>query len=198
MKRVSLLPHILAVVLLAAGSITISSGQPTTAIPLDKGSYRVLFSPELGIPLKVDWMLRASDLGAVKREPSFKFKTDKDTPRPRVASALYTRSGYQRGHMCPAADRSATTALMRSTFIMSNICPMTQRLNTGKWKMTEDYARKVARTYGSCSIIAAPLFYPEDTTWIGGHRVAVPHAFFKILFSIDPVKVHGMYVYENR
>lgn len=198
MRKCSLFPNIMAVVLLAAASITNSSGQPTQTIHLDKGSYQVEYSPTLGIPMYVSWMVRPTDLGNIKRMPSFKFKTDKDTPRPRVASVLYTRSGYQRGHMCPAADRSATTALMRSTFIMSNIAPMTPNLNMGRWKMTEETARKVAKTYGACSIISAPIFFPWDTIWIGGHRIAVPHAFYKVLFTTDPVKVHGMYIFENK
>lgn len=198
MKRSNLIRRIVVAAILTAVCNTITMGQQSQTMRLDKGSYYVDYSPSLGIPMYVSWMVRPSDLGNVRREPTFKFKTDKDTPRPRVSSVLYTRSGFQRGHMCPAADRSATKALMRSTFVMSNVCPMTPGLNTGKWKMTEETARKVAKTFGGCSIISAPLFFPWDTIWIGGHRVAVPHAFFKILFTKEPQKVYGMYIFENK
>ena len=165
---------------------------------LDKGSFQVLFSNRLGIPKKVEYTVSPSDLGQVKRSPALKFKTDKDTPKPRVSSSMYSNSGFQRGHMCPAASRNATDALMRSTFIMSNVCPQTQVLNTGKWKMTENRERAVARQTGMCNVIAAPLFLLEDTLWIGNGRVAVPHMFYKMIYTSNPPHVYGWYIYENK
>ena len=175
-----------------------SIAQTTQTIHLDKGSYQVEFAPTLGIPTLVSWSVSDSDLGVTKRSPSFRFKTDKDTPRPRVTSSLYTNSGFQRGHMCPAADRSIDYKSMRSTFVMTNVCPMTSALNTGRWKAWEEKARRIARDKGQCFCIAAPFFFPCDTQWIGKHRVAVPHAFFKILYSKEPPRVYGMTLIENR
>lgn len=165
---------------------------------LDKGSFHVLFSNRLGIPKKVEYTVCPSDLGQAKRSPALKFKTDKDTPKPRVSSSMYSNSGFQRGHMCPAASRNATDALMRSTFIMSNVCPQTQVLNTGKWKMTENRERAVARQTGMCNVIAAPLFLPDDTLWIGNGRVAVPHMFYKMIYTSNPPRVYGWYIFENK
>ena len=165
---------------------------------LDKESFRVLFSNRLGIPKKVEYTVSPSDLGQVKRSPALKFKTDKDTPKPRVSSSMYSNSGFQRGHMCPAASRNATDALMRSTFIMSNVCPQAVKLNTGKWKMTETRERAVARQTGMCNVIAAPLFLPDDTLWIGNGRVAVPHMFYKMIYTSNPPHVYGWYIFENK
>ena len=141
------------------------------------------YDPGLGIPRQVAWSILPGDLGEVKRDPSFRFKADKAQPRPRVTSGLYAHSGYQRGHMCPAADRSASRRSMRSTFLMSNVCPMAPALNMGAWKSLEAQARKEAVTLGKCSVIAAPIFFPVDTAWIGRGRVAVPHAFFKRIWD---------------
>lgn len=172
-------------------------GRWARAQVLQKKSFRLEYNSSLGIPSFVSWAVTPADLGSVKRTPAFRFKTDGDTPRPRITSALYTRSGFQRGHMCPAGDRTATKADMKATFVMSNVCPMTAGLNTGAWKRVENLERSIALSQGRCSVIAAPLFYPQDTTWIGRHRVAVPHAFLKILFDSNPSRLYGMYVMNN-
>ena len=180
-------------------SILMANAQKVDPMPihLDKGWYQIDYRPDLGIPSKVSWMVRQSDLGTTKRKPTFRFRVDRNTPDPRITSALYTLSGYQRGHMCPAADRSVSKDAMLSTFVMSNICPMSPSINTGAWKITEERARFIARQVGCCSVIAAPLFFPWDTLRIGKGRIAVPHAFFKILFTSNPSRVFNWYIIEN-
>lgn len=165
---------------------------------LQNGSYSVEYRPDLGIPTRVDWMISDSLLGSVKRTPAYRFKADGRTPRPRITSALYTRSGYQRGHLCPAADRSASKDLMRSTFLMSNVCPMTPDINTGAWKVTEEEGRALARRGHRVNVTAGPLFFPQDTSWIGGHRVAVPHAFIKFMWTNDELKYYNFWIIENK
>lgn len=166
-------------------------------IRLSNQTYSVEYRPDLGIPTRVDWVLSDSFLGRTKRTPTMRFKTDSRTPRPRVTSALYTRSGYQRGHMCPAADRSVSKDLMEQTFVMSNVCPMTPALNTGAWKRTEEETRVLARQGRRVNVTAAPLFFPQDTSWIGGHRVAVPHAFAKFIWTDDSPKVFKYWIIKN-
>lgn len=167
-------------------------------LSLSNPTYSVEFRPDLGIPTRVDWMISDSLMGSVKRTPTFRFKTDGRTPRPRITSALYTRSGYQRGHLCPAADRSASKELMRSTFLMSNVCPMTPAINTGAWKITEETGRAIARKGHNVNVTAGALFFPKDTTWIGGHRVAVPHAFIKFLWTDDDLHYFNYWIIENK
>lgn len=166
-------------------------------VQLNRGSFQIEYNPALGIPTRVSWAVRPSDIGDTKREPSYRFKADAGTPRPRITSALYTGTGYHRGHMCPAGDRSRSKSAMKQTFVMSNVCPMTPTLNTGAWKRTENLERLLALSHGRCSVIAAPIFFPCDTTWIGDGRIAVPHAFFKIMFNSSPSRVYGLYVLPN-
>lgn len=156
------------------------------------------YDPGLGIPRMVAWSIRPEDIGKVKRDPSFKFKPDKSQPRPWVRSSHYNRSGYQRGHMCPAADRSADRSSMKSTFVMSNVCPMGARLNQQDWKILEIKAREQAKIFGTCSVLAAPIFFPADTPWIGNGRVAVPHAFFRAHVIPDHTSWRDIWILNNR
>lgn len=167
-------------------------------LSLSNPSYSVEYRPDLGIPTRVDWVISDSLMGSVKRTPTFRFKADRRTPRPRITSALYTRSGYQRGHMCPAADRSASKDLMRSTFLMSNVCPMTPAINTGAWKITEETGRALARQGHKVNVTAGALFFPQDTSWIGGHRVAVPHAFIKFMWTDDELHYYNFWIIGNK
>ena len=167
-------------------------------LSLVNSTYSVEYRPDIGIPTRVDWMISDSLMGSVKRTPTFRFKTDRRTPRPRITSALYTRSRYQRGHLCPAADRSASKDLMRSTFLMSNVCPMTPAVNTGAWKITEETGRALARRGHKVNVTAGPLFFPQDTTWIGGRRVAVPHAFIKFMWTEDDMHYFNFWIIENK
>lgn len=75
---------------------------------------------------------------------------------------------------------------------------MTPHLNAGAWKTIEDLERAKAQMHASCSVVAAPLFYPADTTWIGHGRVAVPHAFMKWLIVPGSKVKPELYIFENK
>lgn len=197
MKRKEIVSALVAILVFCLGACVQVLAQRAKVLMIDKGSYQVYYNPALGLPEVVLWRLTAGDIGSVKRDPSFRFKTDKDTPRPRVTSAMYTHSGYQRGHMCPAADRSASKDLMKSTFVMSNVAPMTPSLNTGAWKITENYGRQLLCQADTIQISASTIFFPKDTSWIGGGRVAVPHAFMKVITIPGEYDFCKIFILEN-
>lgn len=62
-----------------------------------------------------------------------KFMPDPELPEPRVVHKDYTKSGYDRGHMAPAADMKWSKQAMAESFYMSNICPQVGNLNRGDW-----------------------------------------------------------------
>lgn len=198
MKRTNIIELFLIALFLALFGKACFGWLQANAQSIHHDTFDVEYSNELGIPTQVRWSVKSSDLGQSKREPTWRFKADRDAPRPRITSALYTRSGYQRGHMCPAADRSGSKVAMRETFVMTNVCPQAPSLNTGAWKRTEIYERHIASTIGRCSVWAAPLFFPEDTAMIGRGRIAVPHAFMKVVFDSNPSRLYGIFVCRNR
>ena len=53
----------------------------------------------------------------------------------------YRGSGFDRGHLCPAADRSATSQDMDATFLMTNMVPQSPDLNRKTWVKLAEYAR---------------------------------------------------------
>lgn len=145
----------------------------------DIGRFSVEYRPDLLCPVEVTWQLCPDDLGNIKRERSFKFVSDSRVPMPRALSSDYAGTGFDRGHMCPAADRSSCLAAMRATFIMTNVCPQVPSLNRGEWKRAEEKARKYVRGGRSVIVRACALWFKADTLRIGANGVAVPHGFIR-------------------
>ena len=98
--------------------------------------YTVSFNPELNIPNWVAWELNSSKL-VEKESRAGHFYPDPDIPRGiAVETGDYSNSGYDRGHMCPAADNKWDKQAMRESFYMTNICPQHHNLNRGNWRTT--------------------------------------------------------------
>lgn len=163
------------------------------------GRYSVEYDTTLKIPRRVTWSLSSSDLGAEKRVSNMKFYPDDDIPGGSAKPSDYTRTGYDRGHMCPAADRSGSTCAMTATFSMANITPQAPALNRGAWKRIEDATRRYARGGHPVAVIADAVFWQADTLRIGRSRVAVPHAFVKTvrLLANDSIIYSGYFQNDN-
>lgn len=149
-------------------------------------------------PRLVSWVLHSSDLGINTREKNWKFIADVPSQLAIARHGDYTNSGYHRGHLCPAADRSWSTIAMKRTFRMSNVAPQVPTLNVGTWKATENICRRWAMQYDSILVMAIPLFVHRDTTFIGQHNVAVPHAFIKIACVAATDSLLATWFYWNK
>ena len=165
-------------------------------VVIHKPEYTSVYDLQLRCPRQVEWSLRSHDLGDSSREPAWKFKND--VPAGAARHQDYYNSGYDRGHLCPAQDRSAANAAMRATFTMSNIAPQVPALNRGPWKMSEVACRSLAIRYDSIQVVVVPLFLNRDTIFIGSHRLAVPHAFLKAAWNAANDSVIGCWFYFNK
>jgi endonuclease G len=122
-----------------------------------------VFSSEITTP-RTNKVARKNDFRADKRVP--KGPTPED----------YTNSGYDRGHMTPAAD-SNSDKQMSETFLMTNMTPQLPSVNRVAWRMLEDRVRSVPFTH---VITGAVYKYPAKT--IGKNKVPVPVALYKIAY----------------
>lgn len=110
----------------------------------------------------------------------------------------YTHSGYDRGHMYPAADAKWSAESMHECFTMANITPQVHALNGGAWKTLEDKERLWAKRDSSLIIVSGPVYQEEDNKRIGKAGVRVPSAYFKVILApyIDKPRAIG-FVYPN-
>jgi endonuclease G len=106
----------------------------------------------------------------------------------------YRKSGYDRGHLIPAADATWSEQAMSDTFYLSNMSPQEPSFNRGIWADLEAVVRNFAATEGSVYVVTGPIFYPEtQIATIGVNNVAVPDAYFKVVLDyVEPeVKAIG-------
>ncbi len=99
----------------------------------------------------------------------------------------YARSGYDRGHMTPAADMPSEEAQHQS-FSLANIVPQDRENNQHLWSGIEGATRHLANQRGELFVMTGPLFEGEQVQRING-RVFVPTHVFKAIY--DPVKKEG-------
>ncbi len=140
--------------------------------------YTVSYNRQWCLPNWVAYQLTAEEVaGTVPRGDDF-------VPDPMVVGRSattydYKHSGYDRGHMAPAADMKWSETAMDESFYLSNICPQNKNLNKGDWNDLEELARKWASKYGSIYIVCGPVVENNCKT-IGQNKVAVPKGFFKV------------------
>ena len=164
----------------------------------NNGYYTVDYDTQLLCPRQVSWMLKSNDIGNAPRSSSWKFKTDTWLKPYGITHEDYTHSGFHRGHMCPAQDRSLSPDSMKQTFFLSNVCAQLPSVNCGRWLESENICRALAIRYDSIYIVALPLFLHGDTLLVGPRNVAVPHAFVKLAYRITPDTLLGWWFVWNR
>ncbi|NLV52630.1 MAG: DNA/RNA non-specific endonuclease [Bacteroidales bacterium] len=119
----------------------------------------------------------------------------------RVESFDYNGSGYDRGHMCPAADNKNSQKAMEESFYMTNICPQDHNLNIGAWNDLEIQCREWARNYGTLYICCGPIFDGKQPKTIGSRhhmKIAVPDRFFKVILALGHTPKAIGFIYPNK
>lgn len=103
----------------------------------------------------------------------------------------YAKSGYDRGHLAPAADMSFSENTMQESFYYSNMSPQNPSFNRGIWKKAEEQTRAWAAEYDSLYIVTGPILSDSLPT-IGPNKVSVPKYYYKIILDLDPSHLTAM------
>jgi endonuclease G len=128
----------LAVVLLVASGLVAQD-----LVTIKHTNYTTTFSKSKRYPVLVQWETTKAMVGCptpLKRKDNFK-------PDPQLVDETniafyYVKSGYDRGHVMPAADNLCQTqAVQDECFYFSNMVAQTHRLNAGDWKSLETATR---------------------------------------------------------
>lgn len=107
--------------------------------------YAISYNRNKGIANWAAWRLTKEDLGEADRRNNFRPDGRLPGAWKKISPSYYSRSGYNRGHIVPSADRTQTPDANSSTFVMTNMTPQTPALNQGPWEKLERYSRSLAR-----------------------------------------------------
>lgn len=164
---------------------------PQKAILIERPGYTLEYD---GRTKNANWVyecLTADCLkGQVGRE-NFAFAEDPKIPKT-FQNTLedFRGSGYDRGHLAPAADHKRSSDEMRDTFYLSNMSPQVPQFNRGYWVKLEKYVRDLTRNSKFVHVTTGPLYLPTIEEQgkkfvkyqvIGKNNVAVPTHFFKVI-----------------
>lgn len=145
--------------------------------------YTLSYNNDLRVPNWVAYELLESEVITAYRSREDEFTPDPLVKGRQAYDRDYVGSGYDRGHMAPAADMRWSSQTMKECFYLSNVCPQNHNLNSGAWNDLEKQVRYEARYYKSVWVVCGPIFEYNSPRHIGKNHVAVPDSFFKALLA---------------
>ncbi len=127
-----------------------------------------------------------------KNERENDFRPD---PEVSTGSALpddYRGSGYDRGHLAPAADFKFSAPLMSESFFMSNMSPQEPDFNRGIWENLESRVRTWVKRDQVLYIVTGPVLKGEMSFIGKRNKVAVPPMYFKVVLDLKTPEVKAI------
>jgi endonuclease G len=166
-------------------------GLPATSYHITRTGYSVAYDPRTRNAIYVYEKLSSDCLNGRVCRDKCQFKEDELIPKIfRSTLKDYQRSGYDRGHLAPAANHKDSEESMSDTFFLSNMCPQVPQFNRGYWAKLEKHVRDLTKEYQTVEIFTGPLYLPKQdadgkkrVTYevIGDDDVAVPTHFYKVI-----------------
>ncbi|MFC1554904.1 DNA/RNA non-specific endonuclease [candidate division KSB1 bacterium] len=179
----------------------LSSGIPNyTDTLLYRTYFAVAFNRDLKIPEWVAYRLTPALLEGTQ-DRTENFRTDPDLPVDKQASLSdYSGSGYDRGHMAPAAVFKRSYDAMSTSFLLTNISPQTDNLNRYDWAYLESDVRDLINARDTTWIFTGCLFLDENNTItepdsIIGDSVFIPTHIYKAILSKSSLGVFETYAF---
>lgn len=172
------------------GNPSNASSTATDNFFIDQKYYVESYSSTRAIPNWVSWHIDASTInGTAKRQDDFAGFTGLPLEAYQVQSNSYSGSGFDRGHNCPSADRTSSTAANSATFLMTNMIPQAPQNNQQTWGNLENYLRTlvvsgnevyiIMGSYGTGGVGSKGSF-----STINNGKVTVPAQVWKIAVII--------------
>ena len=180
---------------LATKDSNITFGNPSDAgiasdnYYLDNTDYVLSYNNSRGTANWVSWHLSTSWTGNTDRCNCFKQDTSLPSNFYRATTSHYTNTGFNRGHLCPSADRNGDENSNENTYYMTNIAPQAPNNNQGVWANFEDYLRDLINEGNEIHIIAGVAGIggigsngPAD--FIYNNNITVPDTFWKVVLIL--------------
>ena len=124
-------------------------------------------------------------------ERSNDFRPDTAVHTGSATNQDYLASGYDRGHLAPAADMGWSLQAMEESFFYSNMSPQVPGFNRGIWKKLEEKIRQWATDNQAIYVVTGPVLEDSLPT-IGPEKVSVPRAYYKVILDYTLPGIKGI------
>ena len=152
-----------------------------------KSQYVISYNSARKVPNWVSWELNSSYLGNAPRQDDYRTDSTLPSSMPQAKPSDYSGSGWDRGHMCPSADRTATTSANSQTFLLSQMLPQASNNNAGPWAKLEQYTRDLAENGNEVMVISGGVYGTGSSAKTIGAGVSVPVSTWKVVVVLDGV-----------
>lgn len=133
----------------------------------------------------VAYILTAKHVKIKGRDRTDNFHADDNVSTESASIEDYAGSGYDRGHLAPAADMKWSARSMEESFLMSNMSPQNPSFNRGIWKELEEKVRDMAVANKSIYVITGPVLKDIKGS-IGKNKISIPSHYYKVILDISP------------
>ena len=170
----------------ALGNPTVATTDPskTDNYLIARSQFTMSYNGIHHQPNWVSWSYSTGDSGSSGRTEAWSQETALPAGYYRVGTATFGSSfgeSWDRGHMCPSADRTATVADNEMTFRMSNMTPQAAQNNQGLWAKFETYTRELASDGDEILIICGPAQFTGNRI---SNQMSVPGSVWKIIVEV--------------
>lgn len=118
------------------------------------------------------------------------FRMDDKVLTQSANSGDYLYSGYDRGHLAPAADMVFSNQSILESFYYSNISPQNPQFNRGGWKKLEAQVRDWGKSF-EIIVVTGGVLLDDGLSSIGKNKVSVPKNFYKIVYAPEMDEMIG-------
>jgi endonuclease G len=140
-------------------------------------AYKLVYSEAHEQAKWVFYKLTKDNLNGISVDRTNRFKQDPLIATESASGNDYRGSGYDRGHLAPAADMAWSKLAMDESFYYSNMSPQSPSFNRGIWKKLESQVRNWALLYDSIYVITGPVL---DSGLVSiGSNVSIPKCYYK-------------------
>jgi len=152
-----------------------------------KNEYALSYNRDRGTSNWTSWHLSTAWLGTASRPSSFSSDATLPSAFYHVTTSDYTGSGFDRGHLCPAGDRTYSSTEIKNTMLMTNMMPQAPINNQQPWEKLETYCRTLANSGSEMYIIDGPYgkggtgSNGGTTTTVASGKVTVPSYTWKVV-----------------
>lgn len=138
---------------------------------LNKTQYAMSYNNSKKTCNWVSWHLSSAWLGSTPRQDDFRADNTLPSSWVKVGGTDYSGSGFDRGHMCPSADRTGSVTDNSATFLMTNMIPQAPKNNQITWAALENYCRTLVSQGNELYIISGP--YGSGGTGSAGYKTTI-------------------------